>query len=219
MPEVPARTALVAGATGLIGKQLVQYLLQSPAYAEVRVLTRNPLGIDHPKLNEITYDYAQPDAEAVRGDDIFCCLGTTMKKAGSKDAFRRVDLEYPLQVARLARQNGARQYLIVTAMGADSDSLFYYNQVKGDVQEELRAMQFPVLRIFQPSLLLGKRSEARLGEQVGEWLAVLLKPVMLGPLRKYRAIDSAKVARAMVQLAQQPGQGVYVYESGALQAY
>jgi uncharacterized protein YbjT (DUF2867 family) len=219
MPEVPARTALVAGATGLIGKQLVQYLLQSPAYAEVRVLTRNPLGIDHPKLNEITYDYAQPDAEAVRGDDIFCCLGTTMKKAGSKDAFRRVDLEYPLQVARLARQNGARQYLIVTAMGADSDSLFYYNQVKGDVQEELRAMQFPVLRIFQPSLLLGKRSEARLGEQVGEWLAVLLKPVMLGPLRKYRAIDSAKVARAMVQLAQQPGQGVYVYESDALQAY
>ncbi|WP_247231874.1 oxidoreductase [Telluribacter sp. SYSU D00476] len=219
MSNSPAKTALVVGATGLIGKQVVQYLLDSPAYSEVRVLVRNPLGISDTKLKEIRYDFSNPDPAVVRGDDIFCCLGTTMKKAGSKEAFRKVDLEYPLQVARLAKQNGARQYLIVTAMGADSDSMFFYNQVKGDVQEELKALQFPTLRIFQPSLLLGNRQETRLGEKIGEGLAVFFKPLMVGPLRKYRAIDSARVARAMVTLAQKPETGVFVYDSDQLQKY
>ncbi|GAB3172231.1 oxidoreductase [Telluribacter humicola] len=219
MSNYPVKTALVIGATGLIGKQIVQYLLSSPAYSEVRVLVRHSLGISNTKLKEIKYDFNNPDPAVVQGDDVFCCLGTTMKKAGSKEAFRKVDLEYPLQIARLAKQNGARQYLIVTAMGADSDSMFFYNQVKGDVQEELKSLQFSTLRIFQPSLLLGDRQDTRLGEKIGEGLAALFKPLMIGPLQKYRAIDSGKVARAMVELAQKPEAGVFVYESGELQKY
>lgn len=124
------KTALVAGATGLIGHQLVNQLLQSDFYSEVRVLVRKPTNKQAPKLIEILYDYNQPDLSQVQGDDVFCCLGTTMKKAGSKEAFIQVDHDYPLQIARAAKQNGAMQYLIVTAMGADPSSSFFYNRVK-----------------------------------------------------------------------------------------
>ena len=217
-------TALVAGATGLIGQELVDLLLQSDRYSEVRVLVRRPIEKQHPKLVSVVYDFDQPDASQVQGDDVFCCLGTTMKKAGSKEAFAKVDHEYPLQIACLAKQNGAAQYLIVTAMGADPGSAFFYNRVKGKVEEDLKGVGFDALHIFRPSLLLGDRDEKRLGEKIGEKVMKIFDPVMLGPLRKYRAIEAAKVARAMLTATQDPltdqvPTGVFVHQSDQMQRF
>ena len=214
-----SRTALIVGATGLIGNHLLTKLLHSPYYDKVVVLTRRTLGIINTKLTEVIFDFDRPDASKVVGNDIFCCLGTTIKKAGSKEAFRKVDLEYPLTIASLAKQNGAEKFLIVTAMGSNAQSGIFYNKVKGEVEQELISLGYPVLHIFQPSLLLGKRDESRFGEKVGEVLAAVFKPVMLGPLKKYRAIDSAKVANAMLAFAKKSDLGLFIHDSAELQAF
>ena len=219
MAEKKLKTALLVGATGLVGQQVLDLLLNSPHYAKIKVLVRRPLGKSHPKLEEITYNFDAPNADLVAGDDVFCCLGTTMKKAGSKEAFRQVDQKYPVQIGTFARQKGAQKYLIVTAMGANAEASIFYNRVKGEVEEELMALGYPTLHILRPSLLLGQRRETRLGEKIGEALAKVFGPLLRGPLRKYRAIDSAKVARAMVALAQQKEPGVFIHLSDSLQKY
>jgi uncharacterized protein YbjT (DUF2867 family) len=219
MPDLHLKTALLVGATGLVGGQLLTKLLHSPYYSKVTVLTRRALGIRNTKLNEVIFDFDAPDASMIKADDIFCCLGTTIKKAGSREAFKKVDFEYPLRTAKHAKLNGATKYLIVTAMGADPKSSIFYNRVKGEIEQALRELHFPSLHILQPSLLLGERQEARLGEKTGEVLMTLLKPLMLGPLKKYRAIDSEKVANAMLALAKKPEEGVFVHNSAELQKF
>jgi uncharacterized protein YbjT (DUF2867 family) len=217
MNTTQTKNALVVGATGLIGNKLVELLLHSNHYKEVRVLVRKATGITHPRLVEIKYHFNQPDATQVVGDDVFCCLGTTIKQAGSKEAFIKVDYEYPLQIARFAIQNGATQYLIVTAMGASAESVFFYNRVKGEVEEDLQALNFQSLHIFRPSLLLGDRKEKRLGEKIGESVLSFLKPIMRGPLEKYQGIQASKVAESMLKQAQSNRKGVHIHESVELQ--
>ena len=214
-----SRTALIIGATGLIGSQLLTKLLHTPYYDKITVLTRRTLGISNTKLNEVLFDFDKPDASKVVANDVYCCLGTTIKTAGSKDAFKKVDFEYPLTIASLALKNGAEKFLIVTAMGSDASSGMFYNRVKGEAEQGLRSLGYPALHILRPSLLLGDRKEARLGEKVGEVLAAVFKPFMLGPLKKYRAIDSGKVAAAMLALAKKSETGVFVHYSEELQAY
>lgn len=215
------KTALVLGATGLIGSFLTHLLVDSPIYTNVKVLARNSLGWQHPRLQEIQFDFEHPNGLLTQADDIFCCLGTTMKKAGSKDAFQKVDYQYPLDIARLSLAHGARQFAIVTSMGADSESSFYYNRVKGEVERDLTSLAFPTLLIFRPSLLLGNRtttgrSETRLGERIAEGAMRLLKPLIPA---KYRAIDAAKVANAMFMTTQTSLTGKHIFESDALQNY
>ncbi|WP_221391158.1 NAD-dependent epimerase/dehydratase family protein [Dyadobacter sp. NIV53] len=219
MKPSSSRTALIVGATGLIGSQLFTKLLHTPYYDKVVVLTRRSLEITNTKLTEVIFNFDEPDTSKVVADDIFCCLGTTIKKAGSKDAFKKVDLEYPLTIAGLAQKNGAEKFMIVTSMGADAKSGIFYNKVKGEVEQGLIAMKYPVLHIFHPSLLLGDRKESRLGEQVGEVLAAVFKPLMFGPLKKYRAIDSEKVANAMLSFAKKTDKGIFVHDSAELQAF
>jgi uncharacterized protein YbjT (DUF2867 family) len=214
------KVALVVGASGLVGHQLVDLLLESPAYSEVIILLRRPFFPSRKNLREIVFDFENPDASVVLADDVFCCLGTTMKRAGSKDAFRKVDYTYPLAIAELALKNGAQQFLIVTAMGANSKSLFFYNRVKGELEEELLKLNYPRLKIVRPSLLLGQRQELRMGEKLGELFLRSLMFMMIGPLKKYSAIESAKVARAMVALAQEKsGNKIERYDSGVLQQF
>lgn len=214
------KTALVIGATGLVGKQVLNYLLASPIYNQIKILTRRASGIQHEKLNEIFFDFDKPDASLVKADDIFCCLGTTIKKAGSEEAFKKVDFQYPLQIGRLGKLNGSSKYLIVSSMGADSKSFIFYNRVKGEIEKELTDLHYETLHILRPSLLLGDRGgEARFGEKIGEVLAKILDPVMIGPLKKYAAIDSEKVAKGLVELAQFPGKGVFIHDSAELQHF
>ena len=210
------KTALILGASGLIGKHLTQKLLASNHYEKVKVIVRKPLNLIHPKLEQIVMDFDNLDASKVLADDIFCCLGTTMKKAGSKDAVYRVDYTYPVEIAQLGFQNGAKRFAIVTAMGSDSKSIFYYNRVKGDVETTLKNIGFEALLIFRPSLLLGKRSESRVGEQIGEALSKLLRPLIPS---KYRAIEAYKVAKAMVTITASNVKGTLVYESDVMQEF
>lgn len=210
------KTALVVGATGLIGNLLTHQLVDSPVYEKVKVLVRKSLNWQHPRLQEIQFDFDHPNGLLTQADDIFCCLGTTMKKAGSKEAFRNVDYQYPLDVARLGLANGARQFAIVTAMGADERSLFFYNRVKGEVERDLTALNYPTLLIFRPSLLLGNRGEKRLGEQLAEGAMRLFNPIIPA---KYKGIEASKVANAMLTTMQQGIVGKRVVESDQLQAY
>lgn len=210
------KSALLLGATGLIGSQLLSLLLNDPVYNEVKVLTRRSLNIKHEKLREVVVDFdklADVDSDLFDTDDVFCCLGTTIKKAGSKLQFKKIDSEYPLTIAYMARKAGAKQFLLVSALGADTKSPFFYNQVKGEVEGGLANIRFPMLHIFRPSLLLGARQEFRLGEVVGRVFSRFFAPLFVGPLRKIRPIEAWKVAAAMHMAAQYQQTGIHIYES------
>ncbi len=214
------KTALVLGATGLIGSLLTHRLVDSPIYSNIKVLVRKSLNWQHPRLQEVQFDFDHPNGLLIQADDIFCCLGTTMKKAGSKEAFQKVDYQYSMDIARLGLANGAHQFAIVTAMGADTESSFFYNRVKGEVERDLTALNYPTLLVFRPSLLLGRAAlalgETRLGERFAEEAMRLLSPLIPA---KYKGIDGAKVANAMLTTAQQGLIGKHVFDSDALQTF
>lgn len=210
------KTALVLGATGLIGDLLTHRLVDSPFYSNVKVLVRKSLNWQHPRLQEIQFDFDHPNGLVTQSDDIFCCLGTTIKKAGSKEAFRKVDYQYPVDIARLGLVNGAQQFAIVTATGADATSSIFYNRVKGEVERDLTNLNYPTLLIFRPSLLLGNRSENRLGERIAAGVMRVFNPIIPD---KYKGIDAAKVANAMLTTMQQGLTGKHVFESDTLQEF
>lgn len=197
------RTALLLGATGLVGGHCLDLLLEEPAYREIRSIGRRPVEREHPRLVQtITeLDRLEEHAELFAVDDVFCCLGTTIRSAGSREAFRRVDVEYPATAARLAATAGADRFLVVSALGADAESRVFYNRAKGEMETIVRRHPFQAVWILRPSLLLGDRQEERLGERLGALLARPLEPLLRGPLRRYRPIAARSVAIAMLRLA------------------
>jgi uncharacterized protein YbjT (DUF2867 family) len=213
------RSALVLGATGLVGGYCLRYLLDEPMYTRVAVLARKPITIQHEKLVHLVADFDECEAlgDWMTADDVFCCLGTTIKKAGSQDAFRRVDFDYTIKLAALTQHCGARQFLIVTSLGADSHSRIFYSRVKGEIEDALRKVPFNALHIFRPSLLIGVRPEHRTSEIAGMLFLSGLKYAMTGPLKKYRTIRASDVARAMVGVALWDMSGIRVYESNQIQ--
>jgi uncharacterized protein YbjT (DUF2867 family) len=214
------RTALLVGATGLVGGNCMERLLANESYEKVKILLRKPYSFDHPKLEHHVVDFSRLDqhAQIINADDVFCCLGTTIKVAGSQEAFRRVDFTYPVQVGAIAAKNGAHQFLIVTALGADAHSKIFYNRVKGEVEEALSKVPFEGLHIFRPSLLLGDRKEYRLAEKIGSAAMRTISIIMAGPLKKYRPIEARVVASAMVATATSDRTGINIYESDQIQA-
>lgn len=209
------KSALIAGATGLTGNKLVKVLLDHTEYEKVYVFVRRPLAMDHPKLEQIQIDYYRLDAykKYFQVDDVFCCLGTTIKKAGSQKAFRRVDYDYPVALARLAKSAGVKNFLVISAMGADSRSNIFYNRVKGQMEDSLKKIELPALHIFQPSLLLGDRQEFRLGEKAASIITPVFSPLLRGGMKKYKPIQAKQVAKAMCAAAQSGSDGIHVYPS------
>ena len=209
------RHVVLAGATGLVGGRLLQMLLDDPDVADVVALTRRPLAIPHPKLVPAVVDFDHlADFALPPIDDCFLCLGTTIRAAGSQEAFRRVDLALPLAVAQMALAVGATRCLVVSAMGADAKSRVFYNRVKGELEDALNALPFRTVVAFRPSLLAGEREEYRAGEAAA--LAVL-RP--LGPLlpARWRPVDASAVALAMMRAAQQDEPGRFVVHSDTIQ--
>ncbi|NGY06598.1 NAD(P)H-binding protein [Solimonas terrae] len=205
------RSALVAGATGLVGRQVLARLLRDPAYAQISVLARRPLAVSDPRLKTVISDFADLAAlgEVLGADDVYCCLGTTLRRAGSKAAFADVDERMVVDLARAARTAGARQFLVVSAVGASEHALAFYSRVKGRMEKAVGALDFAAVHIFQPSLLLGERDERRPGEALAQQLAPLLEKLARGPLRRYQPVSGDAVAEAMLRIALRGERGVH----------
>jgi uncharacterized protein YbjT (DUF2867 family) len=209
------RTALIAGATGLVGGHVLGLLLEDPAYTRVVSVSRRPVHTTPAKLEQHIVDFATLP-EMPPADDAFCCLGTTIRRAGSQEAFRRVDYDYVVSFASAAHRAGARQLLLVSAVGADPAARVFYSRVKGEVEAAVRQMPFEGIQIFRPSLLLGERTEFRLGERVATWFAPVAGLALVGSLRRYLPIEAADVARAMVRIAREAPRGPSVFEYDAI---
>jgi uncharacterized protein YbjT (DUF2867 family) len=214
-----ARTALIAGATGLVGAELLDLLLADPLVARVHSLVRRPSGRANEALAEHVVDFGTLSATSLEPpvDEAYCCLGTTMRAAGSRDAFRRVDFEFVMAFARLALGLGACSLTVISSLGADPESRSFYLRTKGEVERELIAFGLPSLGIVRPSLLLGQRRELRIGERAGELGLRLASPLLKGSLARYRPVHARMVARAMVDLGRRGEPGVHVLESDGIQ--
>ncbi|WP_160671025.1 oxidoreductase [Clostridium sp. C8-1-8] len=212
------RKAVIVGGTGLVGKELVKQLVSDQEYNSVTLILRRSLEINNPKLEEkiIDFDFLENIDINLKDADVFCALGTTIKKAKTQENFKKVDYHYPLVLGKMAKKMGAKQFLIVTAMGASSSSSIFYNRVKGEIEEALRELNLPALKIFRPSLLLGDRGEFRMGEGITAALSGLFTPLLIGPLRKYRPIRGEAVARGMIVAAKKDEAGVVIYESNKI---
>ena len=183
-------------------------------------MVRRPLPVEHPKLiqHQVDFHLLNDCLAGMQINDVFCCLGTTIKKAGSQKAFYEVDFVYPAEIAKLSRANGAEQFLLISALGANPRSAIFYNRVKGEVEEAIARYGFKGFYIFRPSLLLGKRQESRPAEKFGEKLFQWFSFVFTGVLQKYKPIESRAVAFAMVKVAQEQPFGKRIIESRQIQS-
>ena len=214
------RTALLAGATGLVGRHVLQLLLGDDTWSRVVTVGRRSMPLRDEKLEQRVVDLGALEAlrDLPHVDDIFCCPGTTIKQAGSQAAFRRVDHDFVLGLARAGLRLGAAQFLLVSAIGADPESRVFYSRVKGEVELAVRRLPYRAIQIFRPGLLLGKRDEFRFGERVAMLVTPLLQPLLMSRLRRYRSIKASDVARAMVRVAREAPRGPNVYEYDAMRA-
>ncbi|MEG0473020.1 MAG: NAD(P)H-binding protein [Solibacillus sp.] len=214
------RSALVVGATGLVGSALVKLLCDSENYAAVNVISRRKLSFSHPKLNVKIREFDQMvDQDMEFAHEIFCCLGTTIKKAGSRSKFEKVDFDYPLLIAAMARNHGVPHFIVISAMGANEKAFAHYSRVKGKLENELIEMNFPQLSIVRPSLIIGDRQEFRLGELIGAKVLKVLNPLLVGSMAKYRSISANQIALAMKVIALNgEKQNVTIYTSEQLAA-
>ena len=209
------RTALIIGASGLTGRLLVQQLLINDHYAAVTIYVRKSLQINHPKLNELMIDFDTINT-SVNADDIYCCLGTTIKIAKSKEAFEKVDRYYPVKIAQLQKNAGSKQFLVISAMGASATSSIFYSKTKGLMEDDLKKIGFDSLYILRPSFIKGERKEKRLGEKIGLFISTIIAPLFIGPLRNYAPVKASAIAACMVHKAFENNAGTFTILSGEI---
>lgn len=204
------KIALIFGATGLVGGHLLRELMEDSRYKTIHIFSRREMKSPSDKVVVHVVDFKKPESfrHLIEGDELFCALGTTIRKAGSKQDFLFVDYEIPVYLAAAASKNQVGKFLIVTSMGADAKSFFFYNRVKGQIEAAVQKYSFKQVAILRPSLLLGEREEQRLGEDIGKLMMNIFSPLMIGPARQYRAIAGKTVAKAMVAIANSPQQQV-----------
>ena len=197
------KTALLFGSSGLIGGHLTKQLIENSSYSKVKLFVRSDPKINDPKIEVIKTDFnnLQNHKDEITGDDCFFCIGTTKQNAPDKDEYRRIEYNIPVEIAKIAKSNSIKSFLYVSSGFADPKSSGAYLKNKGDVEEELKSLNFLKLGIMRPSFLIGDRKEKRIGEKIGIFIFKLISPFFLGPLKKMKPINSEKVAKAMIKIA------------------
>ena len=197
------KTALLFGASGLVGSHLLNQLIKDTNYSKIKLFVRSVTEIIDPKVEIIKIDFnnLQNHKEDVKGDDCFFCIGTTKKNSSDKDEYRRVELDIPKEIAKIAKLNLVNSFIFVSAIYANPNSSGDYVRFKGLVEEELKRLNFPKLALMRPSFLMGDRKEKRVGEKIGIFVFKLLSPLLLGPLKKMKPIHSETVAKTMIRAA------------------
>ena len=197
------KTALIFGSTGLVGGHVLDQLIQNKNYSKIKLFVRSAYEIDDPKIEIVKTDFnnLENHIEDIKGDDCFFCIGTTKKNSPDKDEYKRVELEVPKQVAKIAKSNLVNSFVFVSTGYADPKSSGDYLKFKGLVEEELKRLNFSKLGVMRPSFLLGDRKEKRVGEKIGIFVFKILSPLFLGPLKKMKPIHSATVAKVMIKIA------------------
>lgn len=210
-----SKKAVLVGATGLIGYDLLLKLLEDQNFSEVLVISRKALKVEHLKVKQLIIDFDDLNnhSATITGDVVFCCLGSTIKKTPDLGIYRKIDYQYPLDVANIAFVNGAKQYHLVSAMGANVKSRLFYSRTKGEVERDLQKIPFETIHIYRPALLDGSRKEERISENMMIGFFRFINPILIGPLKKYRSIKIEKVADAMLRNSNRQQKGIYIYES------
>jgi uncharacterized protein YbjT (DUF2867 family) len=198
------KTALLFGASGLVGSHVLNQLISNNSYSKIKLFVRTTINISDPKIEIIQIDFKNLEnhREDIKGDDCFFCIGTTKKNSPDKNEYKRVELEVPKQVAQIAKSNSVNSFVFISSGYADPKSSGDYLKFKGEVEEELKRLNFQKLGIMRPSFLLGDRKEKRIGEKIGIFVFKLLSPLFLGPLKKMKPIHSVTVAKAMIAITQ-----------------
>jgi len=211
------KNALVFGATGLIGNELIWRIVDDAHYKDVRVFARRKVRMKnlHAEVFQIDFEKLDEYAHLITGDDCFCCIGTTMKIARSKENFRKVDFDLVVKIAQLASQNGVKRFIVVSSIGANASSSNFYLRTKGEMEEAIQKFSFEQITIVRPSFLDGTRREFRIGERIGMLFAKILSPFMIGPLKRYKPIHARKVVKAMLHIANSKNTKI-IYESDEL---
>jgi uncharacterized protein YbjT (DUF2867 family) len=217
--NIPYFDCLLLGYSGAVGKELLTELIKSDKVNRIVCLGRTEPNIEHHKLVFIQSNFSQltEQLDAFAGiSRVYCCLGTTIKKAGSQDNFRKVDYDMVVNAAVIAHQAGVRHFSLISAMGANSRSSIFYNRVKGETEEALKAIGFPRLSIYRPALLIGPRKESRLGENIAKILSPLLDLFLVGKLKNYQSIKTNTIAKAMLLNSIKTDEGNEVFLSNEI---
>ena len=198
------KTALLFGASGLVGSHVLNQLISNNNYSKIKLFVRSSINMSDPKIEIIQTDFnnLENHREDIKGDDCFFCIGTTKKNSPDKNEYKRVELEVPKQIAQIAKSNLVNSFVFISSGYADPKSSGDYLKFKGEVEEELKRLNFPKLGIMRPSFLLGDRKEKRIGEKIGIFVFKLLSPLFVGPLKKMKPIHSATVAKSMIAISQ-----------------
>lgn len=219
--ERTKRTALLIGASGLVGGFCLERLLQDQAngYDKVIAVVRKPLLKTHPKLDQqiIDFDQLERYRDVLCADDIYCCIGTTRLKSPNWADYSKVDFTYPFEMAKIAKENGAEQFSLISAISVNEKSLFFYSRVKAQLENAIDSLKYKSLNIFRPSFLVGKRAEKRPIEIIGLAALRLFSPFLIGAFRKYRPIEAKVVAEAMVEFSLKHKPGVHILLSDEIQ--
>ncbi|MDC1128710.1 NAD(P)H-binding protein [Candidatus Pelagibacter sp.] len=211
------KIALLFGASGLVGNHLLNQLISNNNYSKIKLFVRSSIDISDPKIEIIQTDFnnLENHKEDIKGDDCFFCIGTTKKNSPDKNEYKRVELEVPKQIAQIAKSNSVNSFVFISSGYADPKSSGDYLRFKGEVEEELKRLNFSKLGIMRPSFLLGDRKEKRIGEKIGIFVFKLLSPLFVGPLKKMKPIHSATVAKAMIAVTQNNNSKI-IFESNEI---
>jgi len=207
--------AILVGASGATGSSLLFQLLENKNYSGVLILVRRELRIQHAKLKQLVIDFDRIDdyADQIKGDVVFCCIGSTKSKTPDENEYRKIDCQYPADLGRIALKNGAESFHLVSFIRADASSSSLYIRIKGEAEDKIRTIPFPTLHIYRPALFETPRKDKRFKESMGGILMQAVNPLLIGRFQKYRSIKVEAIARAMIKLSLEDRKGIFIHES------